>query len=54
MIEEEDDFADFRGMGMLNDLDFFTWDLVIKNTPKLPPIENILHKNLIKNTRFFQ
>ena len=42
------------GIGYLQDIDFITWDLIIKNTPKLPQIELLLHKNQIKNKKFFQ
>jgi hypothetical protein len=51
--EDEDDSNDVRGGGFFNDLDFFTWDLIIKNTPKLPQLELLLHKNQIKNKKFF-
>lgn len=33
MDDEEDDY---RGVGFLNDMDILRWDLIIKNTPKLP------------------
>jgi hypothetical protein len=50
-MDDEDD--DYRGVGFLNDMDFLRWDLIIKNTPKLPQLELLLHKNQIKNKRFF-
>lgn len=34
-------------------LDFMTWDLIVKNTPKLMLLEIIIHRNQIKNKRFF-
>lgn len=36
--EDDDDFrgAGAGGPGFMNDLDFITWDLIVKNTPKLP------------------
>lgn len=51
--EEDEDYIK-GGMGFLQDVDFLTWDLIIKNTPKLPQIELLIHKNQIKNKRFFQ
>ena len=50
--DDEDDYMR-GGIGMLHDIDFVTWDLIIKNTPKLPQLEILLHKNQIKNKRFF-
>jgi hypothetical protein len=50
--DDEDDEG-LGGPGYLNDMDFLTWDLIIKNTPKLPQLELLLHKNQIKNKRFF-
>ena len=37
----------------MNEMDFMTWDLIVKNTPKLPQLEILLHKNQIKNKKFF-
>ena len=51
--EYDDDEEEFQGPGIVNEMDFFTWDLIIKNTPKLPQIELLLHKNQIKNKKFF-
>eukprot|EP00347_Sterkiella_histriomuscorum_P006065 403354200 len=36
-------------------MDFMTWDLIVKNTPKLmlQQIEMLIHKNQIKNKKFF-
>ena len=44
---DDDEDEDFMrgGIGFLQDIDFITWDLIIKNTPKLPQIELLLHKN---------
>ena len=55
LLEDEYDDEDegLGGTGFLNEMDFFTWDLIIKNTPKLPTLELLLHKNLIKNKKFF-
>ena len=54
-MDEEEEFRMMMGdgNGFFNDMDFFTWDLIIKNTPKLPQIELLLHKNQIKNKKFF-
>lgn len=53
-FDEEDEEDYMRGgMGFLQDIDFISWDLIIKNTPKLPQIELLIHKNQIKNKRFF-
>ena len=43
--EYDEDEEEFQGTGIVNDMDFFTWDLIIKNTPKLPQIDLLLHKN---------
>lgn len=31
--------------GMFQDIDIFSWDLIVKSTPKLPTLDIILHKN---------
>jgi len=53
-FDDEDQIEHFRASGMMNDLDFFTWDLIIKNTPRLPFLEPLLHKSHIVNRKFFQ
>jgi hypothetical protein len=35
MDDDDDDYRGGIGLSMLNDLDFLTWDLIVKNTPKL-------------------
>ncbi|CDW81693.1 UNKNOWN [Stylonychia lemnae] len=53
--EDEDDYRDgeYGGQGFMNEMDFMTWDLIVKNTPKLAQIELLLHKNMVKNKKFF-
>jgi hypothetical protein len=36
MQDFDDEEDDYRMGGMMNDIDFLTWDLIIKNTPKFP------------------
>jgi hypothetical protein len=50
--DDEDDEG-LGGPGYLNDMDFLTWDLIIKNTPKLPQLELLLHKNPNKNKKSY-
>lgn len=38
---------------MMNDMDLLTWDVIVKCTPRLPQLEILLHKNLIKKKKFF-
>jgi len=35
--EDDDEYRDgeYGGQGFMNDMDFMTWDLIVKNTPKL-------------------
>lgn len=45
-VEDDDENEDFLGgNGFMQDLDFFSWDLILKNTPKLPGLELLMHKN---------
>jgi len=53
LMEYDEDEEDFRGSGFLNEMDFFTWDLIVKNTPKLTQVELLLHKNLLRHKKFF-
>ena len=41
--DEDDDYM--RGNGFLQDVDFLNWDLIVKNTSKLPTLELLMHKN---------
>ena len=35
--EDDDDYrdGDYGAQGFMNEMDFMTWDLIVKNTPKL-------------------
>ena len=37
----------------MNDMDLLTWDVIVKCTPRLPQLDLLLHKNTLKNKKFF-
>lgn len=50
---DEDDEDDFRLNGdFMNDMDLFTWDVIVKSTPRLPSIETLIQKNQLKHRKF--
>lgn len=51
--EDDDAFDGGIGFGWYNDMDFFTWDQIIKTVPKLPQLDFFMHKTALKNKKFF-